>query len=77
MIRSGCRVQAMGRKGSFYSWILLTLVGMVFLSLPGAEASLVGQQAPELTNRVWVNSAPLRLADLRGKVILLEFWTYG
>ena|SRR5579862_9214813 len=33
--------------------------------------------APELTNTVWINSDhPLRLAELRGKVILLEFWTF-
>lgn len=33
--------------------------------------------APELTNQVWLNtSAPLRLADLRGKVVLLEMWTF-
>ncbi len=35
-------------------------------------------QAPELTNEVWLNSAePLRLAGLRGKVVLLEMWTFG
>ena len=34
--------------------------------------------APELTNETWLNvDAPLRLADLRGKVILLEMWTFG
>jgi hypothetical protein len=34
--------------------------------------------APELTNQVWINSPmPLRLADLRGKVVLLEMWTFG
>ena len=34
--------------------------------------------APELTNNVWLNSDhPLRLADLRGKVVLLEMWTFG
>lgn len=33
--------------------------------------------APELRNDVWLNSNPLRLADLQGKVVLLEFWTFG
>lgn len=34
--------------------------------------------APELTGDTWLNtSGPLRLADLRGKVILLEMWTFG
>jgi hypothetical protein len=34
--------------------------------------------APELTGDVWLNTAePLRLADLRGKVVLLDMWTFG
>ena len=33
--------------------------------------------APELTNEVWINSEPLQLADLRGQVVIVEFWTYG
>ena len=34
--------------------------------------------APELANEVWLNSdQPLRLADLRGNVVLIEMWTFG
>jgi thiol-disulfide isomerase/thioredoxin len=34
--------------------------------------------APELENEVWLNTEqPLRLADLRGQVVLLEMWTFG
>lgn len=34
--------------------------------------------APELTNDVWLNvNSPLRLADLRGKVVLIDMWTFG
>jgi thiol-disulfide isomerase/thioredoxin len=41
-----------------------------------AEA-MVGKPAPEIANATWLNSAPLRMADLRGKVVLVEFWTFG
>ncbi|MEW5942076.1 MAG: hypothetical protein AB1750_20615 [Chloroflexota bacterium] len=34
--------------------------------------------APEFVNDVWLNTdAPLRLADLRGKVVAVEMWTFG
>lgn len=34
--------------------------------------------APELTNEIWLNVAsPLRLADLRGKVVAIDMWTFG
>ena len=34
--------------------------------------------APELENEIWLNvDAPLRLADLRGKVVAIDMWTFG
>ncbi len=34
--------------------------------------------AQELENEVWINSdGPIRLADLRGQVILIDMWTFG
>ena len=42
------------------------------------EAGIDPYQAPELTGiNAWLNSSPLTLASLKGKVILIDFWTYS
>jgi hypothetical protein len=34
--------------------------------------------APEINNEVWLNTeTALPLASLKGKVVLVEFWTFG
>lgn len=38
-------------------------------------ANLLGKQAPELTQlKGWLNSDPVKLSDLKGKVVLLDFF---
>ena len=48
---------------------------------PGGTAGLtpgdVGSAAPEFAGIVnWINSPPLTMEELRGKVVLIDFWTY-
>jgi peroxiredoxin len=44
---------------------------------PDSGAVLIGQPAPEFHFDRWVRGRPVRLADLRGKVVLLRWWTEG
>ena len=43
----------------------------VFISTQAAK------RAPDFSKGVWLNSGPLTLEGLRGRVVLVEFWTYG
>jgi hypothetical protein len=34
--------------------------------------------APDITNEIWLNTErPMNLDALRGRVVLVEFWTFG
>ena len=64
---------------------ILTLIGLVLIltgcSVQAGQNEVALQDlgpAPELTNEIWINTdGPLRLADLRGQVVLVDMWTYG
>lgn len=47
--------------------------GGAFAAEPGAD--LLGRPAPEWQAEHWMNSEPLTLEDLRGRVVLVRFWT--
>jgi heme A synthase len=59
----------------------VTLSVAVMLLGTGVEseaASLkVGEPAPEITGERWINSEPLSMTKLRGRVVFVEFWTFG
>jgi hypothetical protein len=57
---------------------LLLGTGLTGIARAGGAGPLaLGGLAPEIAGGPWINSAPLTLAELRGRVVLVEFWTYG
>jgi thiol-disulfide isomerase/thioredoxin len=60
--------------------LVLLCVAAVFSSVAIAqheEDAFVGQKAPEFKKLpLWINSTPLTLQSLRGKVVLLQFWAF-
>jgi hypothetical protein len=57
--------------------LLLAMVGVLALGRAGAGGLDVGAPAPEVAGGAWINSPPLTTAGLRGRVVLVDFWTYG
>ena len=57
----------------------LAAAGLVALATAGAVHAqpAPGRAAPEITAGKWINSAPLTIDGLRGRVIAVEFWTFG
>lgn len=69
-----------------YRFVILLITTMVVLtpwSLSAQGSEITASQAlpvPEFTHtesQDWLNSEPLSLRDLRGQVVLVDFWTFG
>lgn len=66
------------RLGPIRSWLAAGSITLGLLATGYDETSaLVGRQAPDVTSPAWINSQPLDMAALQGKVVLVEFWTFG
>ncbi len=57
--------------------VLMLLAGLYFTNSQAKPASF---NLPEFTQQDaqrWINSSPLKIDDLKGKVVLVDIWTYG
>ena len=66
----------MRRRASFLLVVLLAAAGLVAGPATG-QALRLGVAAPEVAGERWINSEPLTTPSLRGRVVLVEFWTFG
>jgi thiol-disulfide isomerase/thioredoxin len=48
--------------------------GLTVIRDQRTQMALIGQAAPEISIKDWINSEPLSLESYRGNVVLLEFW---
>lgn len=54
-----------------FAWlILIAMIDSVF-----ADQNLIGTKAPAWAVTNWINSAPIELESLQGKVVLVRWWT--
>src|SRR4029078_13396775 len=65
-----------------YSQIMLLITSTILVAaIVGATGTNRGglrNIKPSLSGATsWLNSPPLHLADLHGKVVLIDFWTYA
>jgi peptide-methionine (R)-S-oxide reductase len=69
--------------------VLLVLVGVTVVAtgfangwrVPSAVNNPIDDTkapvAPEISNGAWINSDPITLKSLRGRVVIIDFWTFG
>ena len=59
------------------SALVLTAL-LVACGASAQQPAVMREKPPELVDiQTWVNSKPLKLSELKGKVVVLHFWTFG
>ncbi len=65
---------------SYCTTALLVVITLLATLNKAVSSTVVARPAPEFTQtsqEAWLGSEPLSMADLRGNVILLDFWTFS
>lgn len=57
--------------------VMVLAASWLALGPAAGQASRLGTPAPEVAGERWINSGPLTTPGLRGRVVLIEFWTFG
>lgn len=63
----------------FFLFVFQILFFFLFFSHCNPKQGITKREvipAPEFPKRNWINSEPLHINQLRGKIVLLDFWTY-
>ena len=56
---------------------LLIVIGLFIFTSASNANEIKYPTAPEIAAEQWLNSPPLSIKSLQGKVVLVEFWTFG
>ena len=70
-------VNGQGPLGILSSGIYRLTSGSQMIPSRTLTAETTAPAAPEISSGQWINSEPLTLKSLRGRVVLLEFWTFA
>lgn len=61
---------------SRFIFILAFVTTVCIFAAAFSPVSELNQKAPRIASKHWINSSPLDWDKLKGKVVLIEFWTF-
>ena len=65
------------RRHRLLPYLLLGVAAVTSHASAGDETGWVGKATPGISEGTWLNSPPLTSGALKGKVVLVEFWTFA
>jgi hypothetical protein len=66
------------RRHRFVYWFLFSIALTTWCFWPThGQSFTTGKPAPDISGGPWLNTKPLTISDLKGRVVVVEFWTYG